>query len=79
LLQKHLIFQRRNDPLLVQVVDGRPKGRFDGTAPEPNRSIHSGHILGSTNVPFTQLIDPDTKRLKSKKGIRKGWLGWTQI
>ena len=38
----------------LQVVDGRPKGRFEGTAPEPNPSINSGHMLGTTNMPFTQ-------------------------
>ena len=54
------------------MVDGRPKGRFDGTAPEPNPKLRSGHILGSVNVPFLNLIDPDTKTLKSKEGIKEG-------
>jgi thiosulfate/3-mercaptopyruvate sulfurtransferase len=54
-----------------QVIDSRPKGRFDGTAPEPNKSLHSGHILGTTNVPFTELIHPDSKTLKSKEAIKE--------
>ena len=58
--------------LLLKVIDSRPKGRFDGTAPEPNKSLHSGHILGTTNVPFTELIRPDSKTLKSKEAIKEG-------
>ena len=55
-----------------QVCDGRPPGRFNGTAPEPEPKLRSGHMLGSTNVFFRTLIDPDTKTLKDKEGIRKG-------
>jgi thiosulfate/3-mercaptopyruvate sulfurtransferase len=54
-----------------QVIDNRPKGRYDGTAPEPNKSLHSGHVLGTIGVPFTQFINPDTKTLKDKEGIKQ--------
>jgi len=37
------------------VVDARSAGRFAGEAPEP-RPIPSGHIRGSFNVPFTDLL-----------------------
>lgn len=56
----------------LQVVDARPKGRFEGTAPEPNPKIRSGHMLGSINFPFTNIIDPDNKTMKSPEGIREG-------
>lgn len=39
------------------VVDARPKGRFDGTAPEPRPNIPSGHMPNSVSVPFTSVID----------------------
>ncbi len=41
------------------VLDARAAGRFDGTAPEPRAGLPSGHMPGSTNLPFTRLIAPD--------------------
>jgi thiosulfate/3-mercaptopyruvate sulfurtransferase len=38
-----------------QILDARPKGRFDGTAPEPRAELSSGHMPGATNVPFSEL------------------------
>lgn len=40
-----------------QLVDARSKGRFDGVEPEPRPDLPSGHIAGSTNVPFTSLLE----------------------
>lgn len=54
-----------------QVIDGRPKGRFDGTSPEPNQSLNSGHILGSASAPFMTFINSDTKTLKDKDGVKE--------
>lgn len=42
-----------------QVVDARARGRFAGTDPEPRPAKHSGHIPGSINLPFTQLLDTE--------------------
>ena len=55
-----------------QWVDARPKGRFDGTAPEPDKTLHSGHVLGTTNIPFYDMIDSQTKILKDKAGLQQG-------
>lgn len=41
------------------VLDARPAGRFAGTAPEPRPGLPSGHIPGSTNLPHTDLLNPD--------------------
>ncbi len=41
------------------VLDARPKGRFDGTAPEPRPGLPSGHMPGSRSLPFTALLNPD--------------------
>jgi thiosulfate/3-mercaptopyruvate sulfurtransferase len=40
-----------------QHVDGRPRPRFDGVAPEPREGIRSGNVPGSKCVPFPQMLD----------------------
>jgi thiosulfate/3-mercaptopyruvate sulfurtransferase len=42
-----------------QVVDLRPSGRFQGVDPEPRPGIRPGHLPGSLNLPFTDLVNPD--------------------
>jgi thiosulfate/3-mercaptopyruvate sulfurtransferase len=42
-----------------QVVDLRPAGRFLGVDPEPRPNIRGGHIPGSVNLPFTELVRED--------------------
>ena len=46
-----------------QVLDARSAGRFAGSAPEPRPELPSGHMPGSLNLPFTELISPDGKLL----------------
>jgi thiosulfate/3-mercaptopyruvate sulfurtransferase len=43
----------------AQIVDARSAGRFTGAAPEPRKSLRSGRIPGSRNVPFGSLLNPD--------------------
>ena len=40
-----------------QVVDARGRGRFDGSEPEIRPGVRSGHIPGSRNLPYPDLID----------------------
>jgi thiosulfate/3-mercaptopyruvate sulfurtransferase len=42
-----------------QVLDARSAGRFTGTAPEPRSGIRSGHIPGSANLPYTDVVSAD--------------------
>jgi thiosulfate/3-mercaptopyruvate sulfurtransferase len=42
-----------------QVLDARSTGRFQGTDPEPRRGLRAGHIPGSRNLPYTDLVHPD--------------------
>ncbi len=38
------------------VLDARAAARFTGSAPEPRPGMRSGHIPGSRNLPFTDLL-----------------------
>jgi thiosulfate/3-mercaptopyruvate sulfurtransferase len=42
-----------------QVVDARAAGRFTGAIPEPRAGMRSGHIPGSVNLPYTDLLQAD--------------------
>ena len=39
-----------------QIIDARSKARFEGTAPEPRKELRSGCILGSTNLPYQDVL-----------------------
>jgi len=41
------------------ILDARANARFRGEAPEPREGLRAGHIPGSRNVPFTDLLRPD--------------------
>jgi thiosulfate/3-mercaptopyruvate sulfurtransferase len=45
----------------AQVVDVRSSGRFLGAEPEPRAGLRQGHIPGSLNLPFGELLEPDGK------------------
>lgn len=41
----------------AQVVDARPAERFEGQAPEPRPGLRSGHMPGSLNLPFVDIVE----------------------
>jgi thiosulfate/3-mercaptopyruvate sulfurtransferase len=41
------------------VLDARAAGRFTGATPEPRAGMRSGHIPGSANIPYTDLLNAD--------------------
>lgn len=43
-----------------QILDARAKGRFDGSLPELRPGLPSGHIPGSLNLPFGEIMDVQT-------------------
>lgn len=55
----------------VQILDARPAGRFNGTDPEPRPGLPSGHIPSSINIPFPELLDPNTKTLLSPEKLKE--------
>jgi thiosulfate/3-mercaptopyruvate sulfurtransferase len=50
------------------VVDSRPADRFRGETPEPRPGVRSGHMPGSLNLPFTDIVE--NGRLKDPEAIR---------
>jgi thiosulfate/3-mercaptopyruvate sulfurtransferase len=42
-----------------QLIDMRSRGRFAGVEPEPRPGLRGGHVPGSLNLPFTELVRPD--------------------
>jgi thiosulfate/3-mercaptopyruvate sulfurtransferase len=45
------------------VLDARAAGRFTAQVPEPRPGMRSGHIPGSVNLPYTELLAPDQTML----------------
>jgi thiosulfate/3-mercaptopyruvate sulfurtransferase len=58
-----------------QLVDARPRPRFEGTVAEPWPGRRSGHIPGSRNVPYAELFDANTGVMKSLDDLRKAFTG----
>ncbi|KAL3435950.1 Rhodanese-like domain-containing protein [Aspergillus tetrazonus] len=55
----------------VEILDARSQGRWAGTDPEPRPGLSSGHIPGSTSLPFQELLDPETKTYLPPDQLRK--------
>jgi len=53
------------------LVDARSKGRFLGVEAEPRNDIKSGSIPNSSNMPWLECIDPNTKCYLSKEILKK--------
>lgn len=58
-----------------QLVDARPRPRFEGTVAEPWPGRRSGHIPGSRNVPYAELFDADTGAMRSLEELRRAFTG----
>jgi thiosulfate/3-mercaptopyruvate sulfurtransferase len=56
-----------------QVVDARARERFEGSVAEPWPGRRSGHVPGSRNVPFGDLIDPATGAMKPVVELRRAF------
>ena len=52
-----------------EIIDARSAERFRGDAPEPREGLRAGHIPGSRNVPFGQVLNADGT-MKDADGIR---------
>lgn len=43
----------------AEILDARSVARFRGEAPEPRAGLRSGHIPGSKNLPYSEVLNPD--------------------
>jgi thiosulfate/3-mercaptopyruvate sulfurtransferase len=41
-----------------QIVDARSPARFNGTEPEPRPNVKSGHVPGSVNIHYKEVLTP---------------------
>jgi thiosulfate/3-mercaptopyruvate sulfurtransferase len=55
----------------AQVIDARSAGRFAGSEPEPRPGLRSGHMPGSLNVPFAEIME--NGRLASPEKIAQAF------
>ncbi|RYP00805.1 hypothetical protein DL764_006409 [Monosporascus ibericus] len=55
----------------IQILDARPSGRFAGKDPEPREGLPSGHMPGAMNIPFSAVLDPETKTFLPKDKLKK--------
>lgn len=53
----------------VQILDARAAPRFYAEAPEPRPGLHRGHIPGSINIPYGELLE--NGRFKSLEALNK--------
>jgi thiosulfate/3-mercaptopyruvate sulfurtransferase len=54
----------------AEILDARSAPRFRGEAPEPRAGLRSGHIPGSKNIPFAEVLNPDGT-MKSPAALRQ--------
>ncbi len=66
---EHLLENITSNEYLV--IDARANPRFRGEVAEPRRGLRSGHIPGSVNVPFNDLIDDESGLFKSANEVRE--------
>ncbi len=52
-----------------QVLDVRPRGRYDGTDAEPRPGVRSGHIPGAKHLVYTDILNDD-RTLKDAEALR---------
>jgi len=57
----------------AQVLDARPRARFEGSVPEPRPGLRPGHIPGSRNVPYAELFDAKTGAMKPLEELRRAF------
>ncbi|TAQ84948.1 hypothetical protein B7494_g6735 [Chlorociboria aeruginascens] len=54
-----------------QILDARSAGRWSGKDPEPRPGLPSGHMPGSINISFSDVLDPTTKTILPAEQLRE--------
>ncbi|MEP4380489.1 MAG: 3-mercaptopyruvate sulfurtransferase [Alphaproteobacteria bacterium] len=52
------------------VLDARAANRFDGSQPEARPGVEPGHIPGSTNLPYAEIIDAEAGTFRDADTLR---------
>jgi thiosulfate/3-mercaptopyruvate sulfurtransferase len=55
------------------VLDARAPGRFNGTEPEIRPGVRSGHIPGSGNLPYAEIVDAEAGAFVSGDDLRNAF------
>jgi thiosulfate/3-mercaptopyruvate sulfurtransferase len=58
-----------------QLVDARPRPRFEATVAEPRPGLRGGHIPGSRSMPYAELFDAGTGAMKPLDDLRRLFAG----
>ncbi|KIZ38819.1 MULTISPECIES: 3-mercaptopyruvate sulfurtransferase [Rhodopseudomonas] len=58
---------------IEQVIDARAANRFEGSVAEPRPGLRAGHIPGSRNLPYNELIDPVSGAMKPLDALRQAF------
>ena len=61
--------QNNLETMQAQVIDARARNRFNAEVPEPRPGLRSGHIPGSLNLPFSDVLT-DQKTLKDETSLQ---------
>jgi thiosulfate/3-mercaptopyruvate sulfurtransferase len=58
-----------------QVIDARGHGRFTASAPEPRAWLRGGHIPGSVNLPYSDILKPEDGTLLAASELAEKFAG----
>lgn len=61
------------DSKIAQVIDARPRLRFEGSVAEPRAGLRAGHIPGSRNVPYSEFFDAATGTMRPLDHLRRAF------
>ena len=53
-----------------QILDARAAPRFRGEAPEPRTGLRGGHMPGAFNLPYNELVDPESGTMLPVEKLR---------
>jgi thiosulfate/3-mercaptopyruvate sulfurtransferase len=53
------------------VVDARAAPRFRGETPEPRPGLRLGHMPGALNLPYADLVDPQTGTMLPQEKLKE--------
>ena len=65
---KYADIKRNIQEQCFTIIDARSEGRYNGTEQEPRKELKSGHIKGSINIPFYDVLSDG--RFKSKQELK---------